>query len=235
MSIEEVRNALLGTPAWRFYDITTDNPEHLLYDSLIVEFTDIAGFEIDIYFPIVDWDQLYGEDPNTNLTDAITTKLLYEPTEETSILESFGITSDETMQYAVIPKTLFTRDCEATFMATASISGDVVYPVPGMVIHTKWNNRKYEVVNVGAEQQIFQAKKLIWEMILRPFRYSHESLTHHRLHTLNTTAMWTSSGSAGTGQPVYDDLLVYGDNAWIEEESDVIDSYDDIDEKIFGR
>lgn len=235
MSIAEVKNALACTPLWRLYDITTDNPEHYLYDSLIVEFTDIAGFEIDIYFPIVDWDTLYGEDPNTNLSSPITTKLIYEPTEETSILESFGITSDETLQYAVIPKTMFARDCTDTFLSIPSLSADFVYPVPGMVIHTKWNNRKYEVVNAGAEQQIFQAKKLIWELILRPFRYSSESLEHYRLHTLDTTATLTSAGSASDGNPIYDEMLVYGDNDWIDDESDAIDDYSDIDEAVFGR
>jgi hypothetical protein len=235
MSIETVKNALAGTPLWRLYDISSDNPEHYLYDSFINEFTDVVGFEIDIYFPIVSWDKLYGEDPNTNLSNAITTKLIYEPTEETSILESFGITSDETLQYAVIPKTMFARDCTDTFLSIPSLSAGNLHPIPGMVIHTKWNNRKYEVVNVGAEQQIFQAKKLIWELILRPFRYSSESLEAYRLHKLDPTATLTATSSAADGTPIYDELLEYGDNEYIEEESDAIDDYSSIDEKIFGR
>jgi len=237
MSIADVKAALAGTPAWRIYDITTDNPEHILYDSLITEFTDIAGFAVDIYFPIVNWDDLYGEDPNTNLTPAISTKLIYEPSEETSILDSFGITSDETLQYAVIPKTVFTRDCSATFMSVPSLSADPVHPVPGMVVHTLWNNRKYEVVNVGAEQQIFQAKKLIWEMILRPFRYSHQSLTHHQLYTLNASATFNTPTTAtwSDGKPIYDDLVVEaGQNEQIEIDSDAIDAYNDIDTDYFG-
>ncbi|MFW6014860.1 MAG: hypothetical protein ACOCRK_00320 [bacterium] len=60
-------------------------------------------------------DPLYGEDPNSEYTKAFSTKLVYEPTEETNILDSFGITSDETIQYMQIPKSVFIRDVREEF------------------------------------------------------------------------------------------------------------------------
>ena len=58
------------------------------------------------------------------------------------------------------------------------------------------------------ETSVLPDTMIFEDMYAFPFRYSSESLAHYRLHTLDTTAMWTSSATAGpSGMPVYDDLL----------------------------
>ena len=230
-----VSAALSGTPQWRYYDTTDDNPEHALVDSMLCEHVDITGHLINIYFPLYSWDSLYGEDPSTNLSDVMVSKMIYPPSEENSIIESFGISSDETLSFGQIPKTIFIRDCSTVWFNTPSISATAIHPIPGMVIHTVWNDRTYEVVNVGDYQFIHQARKPVWEMILRPFRYSLQSLLHHQLFTSEPSGSFNTPTSAADGTPVYDDILKFGDNTMVETDSDAVDSYHDIDQSIFGR
>lgn len=193
---------------------------------------------------------------------------------------------------------------DATFKVD-SITKRPLQPMPGDVIKTLWNNRNYEIVDIGAEQTIFMAKKLIWEFILRPFRFSEQSseaVSIHRsasqlLHiyvypdgstvdlmyedgteatgldisvldtltppvVINMDALQcdavynvNSDGSvetttqtvveedadpleadyADTGVPLKDGASKkYGDDSWVEIESDEIDAYGDVDTKIFG-
>ncbi|MBU0847685.1 hypothetical protein KKH23_10905, partial [Patescibacteria group bacterium] len=94
-------------------------------------------------------------------------------------------------------------------------------PKPGDVIQTLWNERSYEVVDVGAEGSIFQLKKMIWEFILKPYRFSDQSESAQDI-------------SWDVDSTLSEPLTAYGDNAWIEEESDDIDLYSDVDSSIYG-
>lgn len=200
----------MAKPDWSMYDIV-GNIEHDLFDSFIVEFNDIAGVEIDYWIldPSINFDTLYGESTEHRYLGPYTTKVVYEPTEEPSVANTFGIVSEELIQYAEIPKTTFTRDITA--------SPD---PKPGDVITTPWNDRSYEIVDVGEEGKIFQLKKLVWEFILRPFRFSatdESGYTDGEISPDITPDTWT--------QP----LTAYGDNEWIESESDDIEAVSDSD------
>lgn len=163
-----------GTPLWQLYDITDNNPEFCLYESVVSEFTDIAGFPVLYYRAKSNLDRLYGEDANQDYYQPIKTKLIYEPSEEPNIIDGLGIRSDETLEYASIPKALFLRDI--------GLGNTSIQPMAGDVIKTMWNNRNYEIVDLGAEQNIFMAKKLIWEFILRPFRFSEQSAKSEEIH-----------------------------------------------------
>ena len=190
------------------YDIV-GNIEHDLFDSVIVEYNDIAGIEIEFYIldPSINFDTLYGESTEHSYLGPYTTKVVYEPTEEASIANTFGIVSEEMIQYAEMPKTTFTRD------VTASPN-----PKPGDVIKTLWNSRAYEIVDVGEEGKIFQLKKLVWEFILKPFRFSATDETGHTDGAISPDidpSTWT------------DPLTAYGDNEWIEEQSDSIETVSD--------
>ena len=48
-------------------------------------------------------------------------------------------------------------------------------PKPGDVIQTIWNDRSYEIADVHEEENIFQLKKLVWNFVLRPYRFSEQS------------------------------------------------------------
>lgn len=190
-----------------------DNVEHDLFDSMVVEYNDIQGIKID-YFVFkdedADMDTLYGEATDMSYSVANRTRMTYEPTEESNIFQSFGMSSDEMIQFAFIPKTTFTRDVSAG-----------INPKPGDVVQTIWNERTYEVVDAREEESIFQLKKLVWNLILKPFRYSEESDS-------------TKEMLQDPDNLLSDPLSAYGDNEWIDDESDEIDNYGDADTSIYG-
>jgi hypothetical protein len=169
-----------------------------------MEFVDITGIPIDYYIldPTLVRDTLYGESTETNYYPARRTKVVYEPTEEVSMTNTFGIVSEEMIQYAEMPKSTFSRD----------VTG-AVEPKPGDVIRTLWNDRSYEVVDVGEEGKIFKLNKLSWEFILKPFRFS----------ATDDTGLSDALISSDIDSTLSDPLTAYGDNVFIEEESDEID------------
>jgi hypothetical protein len=119
---------------------------------------DIAGFPIKYYVKtnISNADPLYGEDTtSTYSTSGYDSKITYQPEEEINVIDIFGFAPGETLQYAMMPKTIFTRDI-------ATPHGDVTLkPMVGDVMITLWNNKRYELTNVGSEQSIFLGKKMI--------------------------------------------------------------------------
>jgi len=158
---------------WKLLQIDDTNPEYHLFESIICEFTDISGWSVLYYIKLEseNLDELYGEDPTAEYTEGFKTVLVYEPTEEDTLLSSFGISGDDTLQYMMIPKEIFKRDVEENY----SPFEDSLLPKVGDCIRTLWNNNVYELVNVGAEAKIFQGRKMIWEFVAKPFNYAHES------------------------------------------------------------
>jgi hypothetical protein len=224
---------------WNLYNIE-NNPEHALYDSVIMEYNDITGFPVEYRKLIANHDELFGEDPNSALSAAISTKMTFEPVDETSILDMFGITSDETMSVVNIPISTFTRDVSGGY---AELGYDLVVPMPGDVIKTLFNNRNYEIVNISKEGVIHQAKKFVYTLILKPFRYSAQSeqytdvfsgMPDDPFDTILDVESVTDSPS-GASVPLVNTLSNdYSDNEWIEEESDSVDDYSDVDKSVFG-
>lgn len=370
MAITCPPSCIKGSPLWSLYDITDTNPEFCLYDSVVGEYTDIAGFEILYYRAKSKMDRLYGEDSNQDFHEPSKTKLYIEPSDEPNMIDMFGVRSDEVLEYSLIPKSTFTRDVGGTIngvptslsgavggsgyapkssvltiggtgeglrvdivttggsVTSAKINsfnkgsgylvGDVITisggdmnatiqigstgtedigPMPGDVIKTLWNNRNYELADVGAEQSVFMGKKLVWEFILRPYRFSEQSLKAEEIHygkvgwtyiylypdgefadvtyADGTEVSMVPASTLGIDLaglecgykynrnedgsielleeeivlPILDDegnyldtgeilkdknSKVYGDDAWIEVESDNIDNYSDVDTKMFG-
>lgn len=173
-----------------------------------MEYNDIAGISIDYYIldPTLVRDTLYGESTETNYLSARRTKVVYEPTEEVSMTNTFGIVSEEMIQYAEMPKGTFTRD----------VTG-AIEPAPGDVIRTIWNDRSYEIVDVGEEGKIFKLNKLAWEFILKPFRFS----------GTDETGLSDALISSDIDSTLSDPLTAYGDNVWIEDQSDEVDVVED--------
>lgn len=206
-------------PKFNLYQLS-NNIEHDLFESLIVEFTDISGIEFDYYIRdenITETDTLYGEPlyQNTMYGAAHRSKFIYEPTEEPTLTTPFGINSEEMIQFALIPKFTFSRD----------ISGGGYHPKPGDVVTTIWNNRSYEVVDIGEEERIFQLSKMIWEFILKPYRFSEQSQSARDIAIFSRTPTDIIESQPISG---------YGDNAYIEEESNRLDTYADVDTGVYG-
>ena len=222
-------------PAWDLYDTLPCNPEHALFASTICEYTDIAGFPIEVRVLIAEQERLWGEDPNAGLADPMITKAVYEPSEETSILNVWGIVADDTMQYIVIPFTTWTRDVGPIYSLTPELSARPPIPQVGDVIKTLFNDRNYEITDVGSEQAIFMGKKFAWELIVKPFRYSDQSTGHRDVHMgleddpFATMVPHPSGGDAEVPMEQYTEKR-FGDNEFVEEQSNEIDDYRDVDD-----
>ena len=199
-------NAGLTKPKWTVYDLQF-NQEHNLIQSYLMEFTDIAGIEVEYWRRNTDipYDPLYGEHTNTTYDDPIETKVLYDVGEEPNLWSSFGMFGGDIIT-CHIPIGTWNRDISQTLK-----------PNIGDVIYIKWLDREFEVVHVDDDDRIFQLKKMIYILVLRPYRFSEQSATATEVCT-ETVPM---SG--------------YGDNEWIEEQSDTIDSYSDVDDSIYLR
>ena len=214
-------------PEWQLYDIH-HNVEHDLFEGYITEFTDISGIVCNYYIRDrrVELDTLYGESTNTNYLKPLRTKLIYEPTEEPTLTRGFGITSEEAIQYASIPKFTFTRDVSAGY-----------HPVPGDVLVTPWNNRAYEIADVAEEEHIFQLKKFIWGFILRAFRFSDQSDGAVGLKTTVGAKEPFRDFREPTNKDIdtfTEPLTAFGDNEWIEEKSEEVFDYEGIDTSVYG-
>lgn len=199
-------------PEWEMEHYQEGNVEHDLFDSVVVEYNDIQGSSISYYIrdESIEMDVLYGESVNTGYLGPYSTKMTYEVTEEPSITDPFGITSIDVIQYAYLPKSTFLRDVSSVYD-----------PKPGDIIKTLWNNRSYEVVDVGEEMSVFHLKKAVWEFILKPYRFSDQSDSARDIsNDLDST--------------LSEPLTAYGDNAWVGNESDDIDNYTDVDTAIYG-
>ena len=203
----------LTKPQWSMEHYQDGNIEHDLYDSVIVEYNDIQGISINYYIrdENIEMDTLYGESVNTAYLGPYSTKITYDVTEEPTMTDPFGITSIDVIQYGWMPKSTFTRD----------VSGSPYEPKPGDIIQTLWNERSYEVVDVGAEGSVFHLSKQVWEFILKPYRFSDQSESAQDV-------------SYDVDSTLSEPLTAFGDNAWIEEESDDIDMYSDVDSSIYG-
>jgi hypothetical protein len=218
-------------PKWELHDLN-NNVEHELYESLIVEFTDISGIEVDFYIRNetgqTEIDHIYGEPlyQNTFWNPPRRTKVIYEVTEEPTLTDMFGIVSEDQVQYAFQPKFTFSRD----------VSGSV-NPKVGDVIKTIWNDRAYEVVDVGEEAHIFQLNKRVWEYILRPFRFSEQSDSARNISPFTfgpTEEIDISLESTPLTAAYAHDNNTETENELIDKESNEIDNYSDVDTSVYG-
>jgi len=230
---------------WNMYDTSPTNPEHALFLSNLCEITDISGFPIEFRLLLPKNDWLWGEDPNNRLSYPSFTKAIYAPETETNLLDMFGLTADDTLQYISIPKAIFTRDLSMLYTDTLGPSA-FVKPRVGDILKTIWNNRNYEVVNISEEDNIFLAKKFVWDMIVRPFRFSEQSDEHREVHTGLPDDPFETIVPGPSGDVIQNNYAteMFGDNNNIDEESDKIYDYDDEgiqdgdcdpDEAAFGR
>ena len=211
-------------PLWDLHQLV-GNPEHDLFQSIIVEFTDISGIKANYYVrdKSRENDYLYGEGPASRYFGPYETRLVYEPTEEPTLTTGFGINSEEIISWTSIPKFTFSRDVSASY-----------HPKPGDAIVTIWNNRAYEIADVYEEEKIFQLKKMIWGFAVRPYRFSDESDSAKEIFRgtrLPTPTSKFNDKKSTLTQP----LTAFGDNNDLESESNDIYNYGpDYDTNIYG-
>ncbi|MCK5020475.1 MAG: hypothetical protein KAS32_25790 [Candidatus Peribacteraceae bacterium] len=237
-------SGVCSPPGWNMYDISPTNCEHHLFESTLCEITDIQGFPVEYRLLLPENDWLHGEDPNAKLSYPSFTKAIYTPQNETNILDMFGLTADDTMQYVSIPKSIFARDLSMMYSDTLGPSA-YVQPRVGDIIKTLWNDRNYEVVNISEEENIFMAKKFVFDMIVKPFRFSEQSDEHREVFSGLPDDPFESIVPGPSGDVIQNNYgtEMFGDNEDIDKESSEIYDYDDEgiqggcdpDENAFGR
>lgn len=211
-------------PTWELEEIE-NNIEHDLFDSIIVENNDIAGFNIHYYVFDPDdsgGDYLFGEYKELKFYGPYDIKVTYKPTNENMNMTGFGLFADDVIQYVYLPITTFNRDIYK--------DGSIVpynKPKVGDVIVTLWNSNEYEIVDVGKEDNIFNSKKFVYELILKPFRYSDDSKNTNDI--INDDPFNINPDN----HPTIDD---FGENDKIENESKKIYDYDedDVQTNLYG-
>lgn len=155
-------------PEWEMYDII-DNPEHDLYENVVVERNDIFGIEVLYYqldFDNESIDDFRGKHPKTTYKTPKTTKVTYDITDENKIVEAFGMTADDVIKFIYIPKYTFERDIE--------MDGE---PHIGDVLKARWNDNSYEIIDVTKEDNIFLLSKMVYELKCKPFRVQDQKET----------------------------------------------------------
>lgn len=212
------KNIGSAKPQWEFYN-AHDNPEWLLAENMAAEFTDITGIKVTYYqkdTSIVS-DVLYGETQDTEYLEGKETKILYEVGEIPTLYSMFGMMATDQI-VAHIPQCIYSRDVSKTEM-----------PKPGDVMKVKWyrgdfqsdqDSRTFEISHVAQDQSIFQLKSLVFVLYLMPYRFSEES----------QDAKDVSSDLSTT----FTGISAYGDNTWIETESQAISAYTGIDTSVYG-
>jgi hypothetical protein len=201
---------------WSLYSNEITN-EHLLFENLIIEFTDISGTEV--YYYQIDpsnFDPLYGEDPNVPYYHRRVTKMLSPVFGSPDIINIFGMRDDIAVNDMYIPKAIFQRDISETKAPTV---GDIIY-IP-------WIDRTLEItwVDDKLDSGIFLNKSFSWQFSVRPFRYSKQN------DTADTLALHPGPADTNTTSKP---LSAFGENIFIESESEAIEDYTGIDTTIYG-
>lgn len=226
MSMLDVRKK----PTWELLDLRPDTGyyEHELFESTAAEFTDIAGWTIEYYLQKSEnMDHFYGEDPLMQYEGPYRTKITYEPTQEESMIGMFGYQPDDTVQYAEFPKIIFERDVTLQIDETKDIEHIKEYrkPIPGDVIKTLWDGKIYEIAHVNSSEKIFNGKKLVWSLILRPFRYGNEGGTTEDM-LFDTFDPNDFPDVNHTTSPMTNEELL-SNNIMQDEESEAVDNYEE--------
>jgi hypothetical protein len=211
-----------GTGPWKTYNIY-DNPEWKLAESMAVEFNDIAGINAVYYNQdsTVEADVLYGETQDKEYTEGKNTKIVFEVGEIPTTYSMFGMIATDQM-VAHIPKATYRRDVSQT--NPPKVGDVVVIPfyrdVPG-ITETTTQGRTFELIHVAEDQNIFQLQSLVYSLYMIPYRFSEES-----------DSAADVSSDLSTESP---SITAYGDNEWVEDASDEIDTYTDVDRSIYGK
>ena len=216
-----------GRPQWSMYvppsaDIVLlgprpaqPDPEHDLFESLIVELTDIYGIEVE-YYPLNPnfADKIYGEHQNAKYYGPFTTKVIYRPGDEPNLFTIFGDISDELIDAMILPQYSFWRDVKVAPFG----------PNPGDIIRVDWNKSQtgvqglnvifYELTGLCDTANTFLALKFTYELKVRPMRAGEGE---------NVVSRDVLKPDTGTGDTL--PLSAWGDNVVYEEEHKKVDDY----------
>ena len=205
-------------PKWSIYDVL-ENPEYRLSESVAVEFCDIVGMKMWYYAQdgTITPDKLYGETQNRAYLNGKESKVIYDVAEIPTVYSMFGmIATDQVVAH--MPQATYRRDISNTLV-----------PKVGDILIFEWyrdvtkfdvlQGRTFEIIHAAEDQNIFQLRSLVYSFYLIPYRFSEESDSARAL-----------SSDLPTATP---SITAFGDNDWIDTQSEAIDSYSDVDASIY--
>lgn len=146
------------------YFVATDNytNERNLYDLLLTESFNQFGVPLVYYQSSYDvnYDKIYGEDNNRKYLRYFDIMGFYELPKEMEQWSMFGIEGLDTFQIFVSKRHFKTA------------SGSYI-PRPGDVLQAKYNDRFYEITDVGEEEYVYMQRKHTWTFTVKVFRDEH--------------------------------------------------------------
>lgn len=150
-----------------FIAVSGYSNEQNLYDILLMETYNKYGVECTYYQSTFDtnYNKVFGEDGNRQFTRSFPIMTYYQLPKEMELWSKFGIEGLDNFQMSVSKR----------HFSAACIANDNIYVVPkvGDVIKATYNNRFYEVIDVGEEEEIFLQKKHTWILTVSVFRDEH--------------------------------------------------------------
>ena len=213
------RNIGSAKPQLETYNIIT-NPEYQLAENIAAEFTDISGIKCIWHQKdlSITPDYLYGETQDIEYLEGKPTKILYEVGEIQTIYSMFGMVATDQI-VAHIPQSVYRRDISTTRPPTV---GDVII-VPhyrDLPFMTTLSGRTFEIIHTAEDQAIFQLRSLVYSLYMIPYRFSEESdSARDAASDLDTT---------------FTGISAFGDNEWIDTQSQAMSAYDGIDTGVYG-
>lgn len=235
----------LGIGPWKTYDVV-ENPEWKLAESVALEFCDIAGINCTYYLQNLDIepDTLYGETQNKEYLEGKNTKVVYEVGEIQTTYSMFGMIAQDQLVIH-IPQATYRRDISQTIPPKP---GDaIVIPfyrdAPFMEQTREGINpdydglcgRAFEIIHVAEDQNIFQLRSVVYSLYCIPYRYSEESDSARNISMDIDDLYDPHCAYQRFPETETPSITAFGDNDWIEDKSEEIDEYQDVDRSIYGK
>lgn len=179
-------------------------------------------------------DHIYGESSIKGYEGPYRTKLLYNPETEQTLISTFGFSGDSTIQFGEIPKAIFERDISEQLDKKSDIeySPEERKPMPGDLIKTLWDDSLFEITHVSTGEKIFKGEKLVYSLVMKPYRYSHESsdafdITYEQLNLDDFPDVNISKDKILPDQHMMENNIV-------KKEAAKNDNFDEIDPSVYG-
>ncbi|MFW6272689.1 MAG: hypothetical protein ACOC2U_02780 [bacterium] len=170
-SIETVLNTYdeysdINDPDFFYKQGSEYNSDSTLYDLLLTESFNKNGLPLVYYVSTYDtnYDKIFGED-NDRRFERKFNCMCYTPDlpKEEQIWTQFGIEGLDNFQLFISQRHF-------------KVVSDDYVPKVGDVIYTKYNNRYYEINDVGQEDNMFLQRKHTWTLTVAPFKDNNVSL-----------------------------------------------------------
>ena len=171
---------------FHFQKNTEYNKDRELFKVLMCENFNIYGTNC-IYYPITfdtDYDKLFGEDNNRSIIRKFEIKTYFSLPKEEENYSVFGIEGLDVFDMYISKKHFDVASklhVDANLFPSVSASLKDIYPSDrpnvGDIIYTKYNNKYYEILDVGEEDEMFLQYKHSWTLRVKEAKNEHLSLS----------------------------------------------------------